>query len=77
MNFCFTIDDNIRAFRESAERGGKSIFEHPYFAMLRRLHEAADLKVQLNMFYEADGFSCHIFFRGDVMMCPGREGDNI
>lgn len=57
MNFCFTIDDNIRAFRESAERGGKSIFEHPYFAMLRRLHEAADLKVQLNMFYEADGFS--------------------
>ncbi len=57
MNFCFTIDDNIRAFRESAERGLESIFEHPYFAMLRRLREATDLKVQLNMFYEAGGFS--------------------
>ena len=51
MNFCFTVDDNIRAFRAIAESGAQSLFDHPYFAMLRRLHETFDLKVQLNMFY--------------------------
>ena len=57
MNFCFTIDDNIRAFRAIAKGGVESIFVHPYFAMLRRLHEAFALKVQLNMFYAFEGFS--------------------
>ena len=57
MNFCFTIDDNIRAFRAIAKGGAESIFAHPYFAMLRRLHEAFALKVQLNMFYAFEGFS--------------------
>ncbi|MBQ9922292.1 MAG: hypothetical protein IJO52_08895 [Clostridia bacterium] len=55
--FCFTVDDNIRVFKEICENGYKSIFEHPYLAMYKRLHEAYDLKVQLNLFYEMDGFT--------------------
>lgn len=57
MTFCFTVDDNIRAFRSLARERHESIFCHPYFAMLRRLHGAFDLKVQLNMFYCYEGFS--------------------
>ena len=55
-NFCFTIDDNIRFFKEITERNLESIFEHPYLAMLERLHQKFDLKVQLNLFYRMDGF---------------------
>lgn len=54
--FCFTIDDNIRFLKEITERKPKSIFEHPYAAMLKRLHEAFALKVQLNLFYRTEGF---------------------
>ena len=57
MNFCFTVDDNIRAFRDVAKNMPESIFAHPYFAMLRHLHERFSLKVQLNMFYTLGGFS--------------------
>ncbi len=57
MNFCFTVDDNIRAFAWVAKNTPESIFEHPYFAMLKRLHAAFGLKVQLNMFYKNADFS--------------------
>lgn len=55
--FCFTVDDNIRFLKEITQQGYKSIFEHPYAAMLKRLHEEFDLKVQLNLFYRTDGFT--------------------
>ncbi len=54
--FCFTVDDNIRFLKELTQSDAKSIFEHPYMAMYRRLHEQYDLKVQLNLFYEAGDF---------------------
>lgn len=50
--FCFTVDDNIRFFRELTEKRPADMFEHPYLAMYRRLHEKFDLKVQLNLFYK-------------------------
>ena len=50
--FTFTVDDNIIFFKEIAERGYKSLFEHPYLAMYKRLHERFGLKIQLNLFYE-------------------------
>lgn len=56
-NFCFTVDDNIRFFREISERGCGSIFEHPYLDMYRRLHEKYGLKIQLNLFYEDEKFN--------------------
>ena len=55
-NFIFTVDDNIRFFKEICERGYGSIFEHPYLAMYKRLHERYGVKVQLNLFYECEGF---------------------
>ena len=54
--FCFTVDDNIRFLRELAEDQPESIFEHPYLALYRRLHEKYGLCVQLNLFYECEGF---------------------
>ena len=59
--FTFTVDDNIRVFLEIAQKGYDSIFEHPYFAMYKRLHEKLDLKVQLNLFYRMEGFTLSDF----------------
>lgn len=55
-NFCFTVDDNIRFLKEITENRYQSMFEHPYLAMCRRLHEEFGLKVQLNLFYRMEGF---------------------
>ena len=55
--FCFTVDDNIRFLKEINEQRPKSIFEHPYLNMYLRLHKKFNLKVQLNLFFETDGFN--------------------
>ena len=55
-SFCFTVDDNIRSFKELTEGEYASMFEHPYLALYKRLHERYGLCVQLNLFYECDGF---------------------
>ena len=55
--FCFTVDDNIRFFKEINEQRPKSIFEHPYLNMYLRLHKKFKLKVQLNLFFETDDFN--------------------
>lgn len=55
-SYCFTVDDNIRFLKELTQDVYSSIFDHPYLAMYRRLHEKFGLKVQLNLFYEMPGF---------------------
>ena len=55
--YCYTVDDNIKFFAQITEMGCGSIFEHPYIAMYKRLHERFGVKVQLNLFYETDGFT--------------------
>ena len=55
-NFIFTVDDNIRFLKEICEKEEKSIFDHPYLAMYKRLHEKFGLKIQLNLFSECEGF---------------------
>ena len=54
--FCFTVDDNIRFLKELTESGAESIFDHPYPAMYRRLHDDFGVSVQLNLFYELGDF---------------------
>lgn len=54
--FCFTVDDNIRFLKELTEQNAGSLFDHPYPAMLRRLHEKFHVKIQLNLFYRMEGF---------------------
>ena len=54
--FCFTVDDNVRFLRELNAGQAESIFDHPYLALYRRLHERFGLKVQLNLFYRDPWF---------------------
>lgn len=54
--YSFTVDDNIRFLKELTQQQPGSIFCHPYPAMYRKLHEKYGVKVQLNLFYEMDGF---------------------
>ena len=56
-NYCFTVDDNIRCLQALSQGSYASIFEHPYFAMYKRLHERYGLRVQLNLFYENGSFN--------------------
>ena len=42
--------------KEITENRYKSIFDHPYLAMYRRLHNEFGLKVQLNLFYRMENF---------------------
>ena len=55
-SFCFTVDDNIRFFRELTEQPFESIFDHPYLGMYKHLHEKYGLKVQMNLFFEDQYF---------------------
>ena len=55
--FAFTVDDNIRFLKELSKGEAKSLFDHPYLAMYRRLNEKYGLKVQMNLFYEMPGFA--------------------
>jgi len=55
--FTFTVDDNIRVFRELTEAPRESLFDHPYLALYKRLHEEYALKIQLNLFYEDGHFT--------------------
>ena len=82
-NFIFTVDDNIRFLKEINEREYESIFEHPYLAMYRRLHEKYGLKVQLNLFYEMEGFDLSRMTtrykdewkeNADWLKCPSIQG---
>jgi len=54
--FCYTVDDNIRFLKEINELRPKSIFEHPYLRMYKKMHKKYGLKVQLNLFYEYGDF---------------------
>ena len=50
------VDDVIWVFRDLARQRPKSVFDHPFFAGFRRVHEATGLKVQFNLFYRTDFF---------------------
>lgn len=57
MNYHFFIEDNIWFLRDLNRDRPASIFDHPYTAMLKRLHERFGLKIQLDVFIETEGFS--------------------
>ncbi len=54
--FCFTVDDNIIFCEELTKGSYNSLFEHPYLAFYKELHDKFDIKVQLNMFYRKGGY---------------------
>ncbi len=52
----FFIDDVIWTLRDLTEQRPKSIYDHPFIAMLNDAHEKYGFKVQLNLFNRTDFF---------------------
>jgi len=52
----FSIDDNILVFKDLAENNYSSIFENRYLSLLKSVHDKYGTKIQLNIYYETDGF---------------------
>ena len=52
----FFIDDVIWTLRDLTEKRPKSIYDHPFIAMLYDAHKKYGLKVQLNLFNRTDFF---------------------
>lgn len=57
MNYRFSLDDNIEVFKDLAQYSYESLFDQKYLGFLRRLHERFLSKIQLNIYYETDGFN--------------------
>ena len=57
MKYHFFIEDNIWFLRDLNRDRPASVFEHPYLAMLKNLHEKYGTKVQLDLFYSTDDFN--------------------
>ena len=55
--FIFTVDETIKFLRDLSEGKWSSIFDHPFLAMYKRLHDRFGLKVQLNLFFEDGDFN--------------------
>ena len=51
--FC---DDAIWCLRDLTRQRPKSMFDHPFFAVLKECHEKYGLKMQINLFYRTDFF---------------------
>lgn len=56
MKFRFSVDDNIWFLRDLSLEEYSSVFEHPYLAFYKSLHEKYGVKIQLNIYYETEGF---------------------
>ncbi|MBN8856353.1 MAG: hypothetical protein BGO55_17715 [Sphingobacteriales bacterium 50-39] len=54
-----SIDDNIWFLRDIHQHAGvyRSIFDNPYLAFLRAVHEKYGTKVHINLFYQTDNFN--------------------
>jgi len=52
----FSLDDDIWFLRDIAASRPSSLFENPYMALWRRLHERYGTKVNCNIYFQCDGF---------------------
>lgn len=48
-----SLDDNVRFLQDIAEKGYESIFENPYMAMYKRLHDKYGTKIHMNIYWES------------------------
>lgn len=55
----FSLDDNIWFLRDIARNAEryKSIFENPYLAFWKSMHDKYGAKIHINIYYETDGFN--------------------
>ncbi len=52
--YSLSVDDNIWWLAELTKNPKESLFDHPYLALYRRMHEKYGAKVRLNLFYRVD-----------------------
>ncbi len=52
----FSLDDNIWFLRDIAARRYKSLFENPYLALWKRLHEIYGVRIHCNLYFRCEGF---------------------
>ena len=52
-----SLDDNIWFLRDIARNNYASLFDNPYMAMWREMHQKYGAKVHFNVYYETDGFN--------------------
>ena len=55
--YTFTVDDTILVLKDLTQGDYHSIFEHPYLALVKSLHEKYGVKIQLNLFYREGDFA--------------------
>jgi hypothetical protein len=58
-SFCryrFSLDDNIWFLQDIAQKRYRSLFENPYLALWKRLHDTYGTKVHCNLYFQCDGF---------------------
>jgi hypothetical protein len=55
----FSFDDNILFLKDISLNSGryKSIFENPYLACLKKVHDTLGTKIHLNIYYQTEGFN--------------------
>ena len=52
--YALSVDDNIWWLAELTTHPRKSLFDHPYLAVYRRMHEKYGAKVRMNLFYRVN-----------------------
>ena len=54
-----SLDDNIWFLQDISKNSGKyrSIFENPYLAYYKKLHDTYGTKIHINIYYQTDGFN--------------------
>ena len=60
----FSLDDDIWFLRDIAEKQYRSLFDNPYMALWKRLHDTYGTKVNCNLYFECENF--------DLTMMPDR-----
>lgn len=58
-DYRLSIDDNIWFLRDIYQHAGqyRSIFDNPYLAFLKEVHDLYGTKIHVNLFYQTDGFN--------------------
>ena len=64
----FSLDDNVWFLRDITRQAPRSLFDNPYLALWRRLHERYGTKANFNIYYQCEGFNLSMMpdrYRGE------------
>jgi len=52
----FSLDEDIRCFRDIAAKRYASLFDNPYLALWKRLHDTYGTKINCNVYFQCEDF---------------------